>query len=201
MKPGIGGEVRFTLRHAEVSISMGNRIGKTIERYRKSLGKTQDQLGAMYSVTGPAIFKFEKGYVKPSLELWMKIAYDSGLTPKKALLSWIKDKLPEQYLEVFESLEAESERAVAAQPARPAAGYSQYTDREALRKAVLCDPALPGALVELFRDDEFWALYKPRAIEIEHLVRFCNGFGEGTPDMYRDALRLVRQFIDQPKRG
>jgi len=173
---------------------MGNRIGKTIERYRKSLGKTQDQLGAMYSVTGPAIFKFEKGYVKPSLELWMKIAFDAGLTPIKALLCWIKDKLPEQYLEVFESMEAEGEKVETAGTRPP--GYSQYEDREALRKAVLCDPSLPSPLVELFRDDEFWALYKPRGTEVDHLVGFCRPFGEGTPDMYRDALRLIRQFLE-----
>lgn len=171
-----------------------NRIGKTIERYRKSLGKTQDQLGSMYSVTGPAVFKFEKGYVKPSLELWMKIAYDAGLTPKKSLLCWIKDKLPEQYVEILDSLEQTGEGAAA--EANRTHGYSQIEDREALRKAVLCDPALPGAMVELFRDDEFWALYKPRGAEIDHLVRFCLVFREGTPDMYRDALRLVRQFLD-----
>jgi len=171
-----------------------NRIGKTIERYRKALGKTQDQLGSMYSVTGPAVFKFEKGYVKPSLELWMKIAYDAGLTPKKSLLCWIKDKLPEQYVEILDSLEQTGEGAVA--DANRSTGYSQIEDREALRKAVLCDPALPGALVELFRDDEFWALYKPRGTEIDHLVRFCSQFREGTPDMYRDALRLIRQFLD-----
>lgn len=175
---------------------MGNRIGKTIERYRKSLGKTQDQLGAMYSVTGPAIFKFEKGYVKPSLELWMKIAYDAGLTPRKALLCWIKDKLPDEYLEIFESIErGEPEKAEGGKEAQPQ-GYRQYQDREALRKAVLCDPSLPGALIELFRDDEFWSLYKPTGEEIDHLLRICEPFGEGTKDMYCDVLRLVRQFLE-----
>ncbi|MBM3333283.1 helix-turn-helix transcriptional regulator [Candidatus Sumerlaeota bacterium] len=173
---------------------MGNQIGKTIERYRRSLGKTQDQLGAMYSVTGPAIFKFEKGYVKPSLELWMKIAYDAGLTPKKSLLFWIKDKLPDKYLEVFESIEADAERIETGEPKQP--GYVRYEDREALRKAVLCDPSLPGPLVELFRDDEFWSLYKPRGIEIDHLIGCIASFGEGTTDMYRDALRLIRQFVE-----
>jgi len=177
---------------------MGNRIGKTVERYRKSLNKTQDQLGAMYSVTGPAIFKFEKGYVKPSLELWMKIAYDAGLTPKKALLCWIKDKLPEQYVEILEGLEAEGEKTEAGGQPRPT-GYSQVEDRDALRKAVLCDPALPGTLIELFRNDEFWALYKPSGVEIDRLARFLQGFPEGTPDMYRDALRLIRQFLDLSK--
>jgi DNA-binding XRE family transcriptional regulator len=173
---------------------MGNRIGKTIERYRKSLGKTQDQLGAMYSVTGPAIFKFEKGYVKPSLELWMKIAYDAGLTPKKALLCWLKDKLPEQYLEIFESIENPVEAGAGGE--KNTQTYSQHEDREALRKAVLCDPALPGTLIELFRDDEFWSLYKPTGVEIDHLVRFIGPFSEGSPDMYRDALRLIRQFLE-----
>lgn len=171
-----------------------NRIGKTIERYRKSLGKTQDQLGAMYSVTGPAIFKFEKGYVKPSLELWMKIAYDAGLTPRKALVCWIKDKLPEQYVEIFKSIESEAERGEAAEE-KPQ-GYSQHQDRETLRKAVLCDPSLPGNLIELLRDEEFWALYKPKGVEIDQLVRLCTPFPEGTPDMYRDALRLIRQFVE-----
>jgi len=169
---------------------MENRIGKTIERYRKSLSKTQDQLGAMYSVTGPAIFKFEKGYVKPSLELWMRIAYDAGLTPKKALLCWIKDKLPEQYLEIFESLES-GERPEMLSTKQ---GYAQYQERESLRKALLCDPALPANLVELFRDDEFWSLYKPRGGEVDHLLRMYGSFGEGTRDMYREALRLIRQF-------
>ncbi|KPL11670.1 hypothetical protein AMJ85_03390 [candidate division BRC1 bacterium SM23_51] len=176
---------------------MDNRIGKTIERYRKSLAKTQDQLGAMYSVTGPAIFKFEKGYVKPSLELWMKIAYDAGLTPRKALLCWIKDKLPEQYLDIFESIETSGEKVEAAEEERQ--GYSQYEDRDALRKAVLCDPSLAGTLIELFRDDEFWSLYKPTGVEIDHLVRFCAPLAEGAADMYRDALRLIRRFLELGK--
>ena len=59
---------------------MDNRIGKTIERYRKSLGKTQDQLGAMYSVTGPAIFKFEKGYVKPVVRV-LDLSYAEAQSP------------------------------------------------------------------------------------------------------------------------
>ena len=178
---------------------MENRIGKTIERYRKSLGKTQDQLGAMYNVTGPAIFKFEKGYVKPSLDLWMKLAYDAGLTPKKALLCWIKDKLPEQYLEIFESIESAS-MAEPGEGAKAAAGYAQYEDREALRKAVLCDPALPSTLVELFNNDEFWSLYKPTGVEIDHLLRLIGPLKEGTIDMYRDALRLIRQFVELEKK-
>jgi DNA-binding XRE family transcriptional regulator len=173
---------------------MGKRIGKTIERYRKSLSKTQDQMGAMYSVTGPAIFKFEKGYVKPSLELWMRIAYDAGLTPKKALLYWIKDKLPEQYLEIFESIEADQQGKASS---TASAGYANYDDPQAMRKAVLCDPNLPAPLIELFRDDEFWGLYKPRGAEIDQLVRMYAPFDEGSEDMYREALRLIRLFLDR----
>ncbi len=176
---------------------MGNEIGKTIERYRKLLNKTQDQLGAMYSVTAPAIFKFEKGYVTPSLDLWMKIAYDAGLTPKTSLLYWIKDKLPPQYRGIIEEMERASEKP--ASGAAPPTRYSSITDREALRKALLCDPTIPAPLVELFRDDEFWAVYRPRGEELDHLIRFVSAFGEGTLDMYRDALRLVRQFLEISK--
>lgn len=171
---------------------MANRIGKTIERYRKSLGKTQDQLGTMYSVTGPAIFKFEKGYVKPSLELWMRVAYDAGLTPRNALMCWIKDKLPEQFLEILESIEEGPEKSESS----ASQAYAGQSGRDELRKAVLCDPTLPGGVIELVRDDEFWSLYKPTGAEIDHLLRMYGGFDEGTPDMYREALRLIRQFLE-----
>ena len=38
-------------------------IGTKITELRKTLGLTQDQFGVRYGVSGPAVFKFEKGFV------------------------------------------------------------------------------------------------------------------------------------------
>ena len=59
---------------------MKNYLGTIIFNSRQDEDLTQDQYGSRYGVSGPAIFKFEKGYVKPSLELWLKMAKDAGYT-------------------------------------------------------------------------------------------------------------------------
>lgn len=48
---------------------MKKYIGGIIYKSRKSRKLTQDEFGEIYGVSGPAIFKFEKGYVRPSLKL------------------------------------------------------------------------------------------------------------------------------------
>ena len=76
---------------------MSNLLGQKIQQLRRKLRLTQDQFGSRYSVSGPAIFKFEKGYVNPSLELWLKMAKDCGLDERDGVLLWTKCKLPEKY--------------------------------------------------------------------------------------------------------
>ena len=80
---------------------MDNVFGEAIHRHRTDMGLTQDQFGARYEVTGPAIFKFEKGYVKPSLELWLRMAKDCEIPEKRAVLLWIKSRLPEEYQDLI----------------------------------------------------------------------------------------------------
>ena len=60
---------------------MKNYLGDIIFEYRKKVNLTQDQYGSKYRVSGPAVFKFEKGYVKPSLELWLKMAAEMEYFP------------------------------------------------------------------------------------------------------------------------
>ena len=74
-----------------------SEIGTLIADSRSNLGLTQDQFGRKYNVSGPAIFKFEKSYVSPSLELWLQIAKDIGLTEQVAVILWVKSKLPKKY--------------------------------------------------------------------------------------------------------
>src|SRR5690242_16637083 len=81
---------------------MKNYLGEIIYNARQKENLTQDQYGSRYSVSGPAIFKFEKGYVKPSLDLWLRMSLDAGISERRAVLLWVKSKLPEKYQEYIE---------------------------------------------------------------------------------------------------
>src|SRR5262245_57470835 len=77
-------------------------IGDILFKYRSSLNETQDEFGKRYQVSAPAIFKFEKAYVKPAMKLWIKMAQDAGVPQKRAVLLWAKAKLPRQYQEYLD---------------------------------------------------------------------------------------------------
>src|ERR1035437_8999574 len=78
-------------RYAETTSALGARI----MNYRKERDLTQSDLAVRFNVSGPAIFKFEKGFVTPSLQLWLKIATGMGIPEKEAVLVWVREKLPE----------------------------------------------------------------------------------------------------------
>ena len=54
-----------TLGAGEEIEIMESFLGEIIYQSRLKLGMTQDQYGAKYDVSGPAVFKFEKGFVRP----------------------------------------------------------------------------------------------------------------------------------------
>ncbi|MBI1784372.1 helix-turn-helix transcriptional regulator, partial [Candidatus Sumerlaeota bacterium] len=92
---------------------MKNYLGDIIYQSRLDQDLTQDQYGAKYNVSGPAIFKFEKGYVRPSLALWLRMAMDAGISERRSVLLWLKSKLPENYqdyIELQSAAVAETER-------------------------------------------------------------------------------------------
>ncbi|HBF33487.1 TPA: hypothetical protein DDW35_02865 [Candidatus Sumerlaeota bacterium] len=171
---------------------MKSEIGALIAECREKSGLTQDQFGQKYSVSGPAIFKFEKGYVKPSLDLWLQFAKDLSITEQQAVLLWIKAKLPKKY-QAFISLEAPVVR-------EDAKGYGRkskldgITDATKAREVVLSERTMPKGLKRLLKDDDLWELYKPQASEITTLAVVFGKLGDGTKSSYREALRLVREF-------
>ena len=63
-------------------ISPEKALGDIIYKVRKALDLTQDQYGVRHNVTGPAVFKFEKAFMRPSLPLWLAMA----LEPRHQLL-------------------------------------------------------------------------------------------------------------------
>ncbi len=175
---------------------MKNYLGEIIYNNRQKEDLTQDQYGARYSVSGPAIFKFEKGYVKPSLDLWLKMAADSGLSERRAVLLWVKSKLPEEYQEYIElqsAAVAESEAEYARKKGKKV-DYSKFESREQMREQMDKDKAMPKGLRDLLEDDELWSLYKPTGHELNMLRDLFGPLGRGTKQAYREALRLVREF-------
>lgn len=175
---------------------MKNYLGEIIYNSRQKENLTQDQYGARYNVSGPAIFKFEKGYVKPSLELWLKMAADAGLSERRSVLLWVKSKLPDEYQEYIElqsAAVAESEAEYAKKKGKKP-DYSKFETREQMREQTDKDKSIPKGLKELLDDDELWALYKPTGHEINLMRDLFGPLGRGSRTAYREALRLIREF-------
>lgn len=91
-------------------IPPGNDLGEVIYKQRMALDLTQDEFGQRYAISGPAIFKFEKGYVRPSLGLWLRMSADAELSERRAVLLWLKSKLPEQYRQYVDLSPASTDR-------------------------------------------------------------------------------------------
>jgi len=175
---------------------MNNYLGDIIFESRQKENLTQDQYGQKYDVSGPAIFKFEKGYVKPSLELWLKMAADAEISRRRAVLLHVKSKLPEQfqdYIELQSAAVAEKEVESAKKKGNKP-DYSKLDNREQMRDVFGKDKTLPKELRELLEDDELWALYKPTGHEINTLRDMFSPLGKGSKTAYREALRLIREF-------
>jgi DNA-binding XRE family transcriptional regulator len=82
-------------------------LAQFIQIHRKEEALTQDAFGARYGVSGPAIFKFERGYVNPSLDLWLSISKDCGVPRDAAVLLWAQAKLPSEHHTLLDDLIAE----------------------------------------------------------------------------------------------
>ena len=173
---------------------MKTEIGELIADSRSHLNLTQDQFGRKYGVSGPAIFKFEKSYVKPSLVLWLQMARDLGVDEKKAVLMWVRAKLPKKY-QAFVNLEPAAVQEKPAAYKGKAPKPKKLPSAEELRKAILADRSAPKGLKALLKDDDIWNLYKPKAGEIELRRTTFGTLGDGNKSTFREALRLVREFV------
>ncbi|GEM_PF-493141 len=184
---------------SETGTSMKSYLGEIIYDHRRSLDLTQDEYGSRYGISGPAVFKFEKGFVRPSLELWLRMAADAGVPERRAVLLWLKSKLPERlqdYVELF-GLPAMPKARGGKAPAKrkdEIVNYAAFESREEMRAAAERDKTLPKGLRDLLDDPELWALYKPTGHEINMLRDIFGPLGRGSREAYREALRLIREF-------
>lgn len=163
-------------------------IGEYIAKSRVDMALTQDQFGKKYSVSGPAIFKFEKSYVKPSLDLWLKMAKDIKLKEAEAVLMWVRAKLPSKF-QAFVSLEPAT-----AKETKKAGKAKKAPSPDVVRTEVLANRATAKGLKTLLKDDDLWALYQPTSAEIRVLADVFGSLGAGTKSSFRQALQLIRTF-------
>ena len=169
---------------------MAKIIASRLLRYRKKVQLTQDEFGHQYSVSGPAVFKFEKGYVVPSLELWLKMAAGMGIPVKTAVLMHVHDKLPEEQREltgIAAMIDAEGESPLGRD------NFKKLKKTE-LREAVANHKWLPEGLREFAASHELWTMYSPSGEEVNLLRDVFGPLGEGTARDFCDGLRLVREF-------
>lgn len=172
---------------------MKNEIGGLIAKSRTKFGLTQDQFGRKYNVSGPAIFKFEKGYVKPSLDLWLQIAKDMDVEEQQAVLMWVRAKLPRKF-QNFISLDTPAVKEPEITFGKGKTKIDKMKDPEEARKYVMQDRSAPKGLKRLLKDEDLWSLYKPQVHEISMLANVFGKLGDGSKSSFREALRLVREF-------
>ena len=172
-------------------------IGDVIFATRREQKLTQDQYGAKYGISGPAVFKFEKNYVRPSLNLWLRMAKDAGMAERRAVLLWVKNRLPEpydEYIDLQSVAVAERQAGYAKSKKGRKPDYAKIDTREEMREVAEKDQSLPSGLGELLADDELWALYKPTGHEINTLRDIFGPLGRGSKASFREALRVIRDF-------
>jgi transcriptional regulator with XRE-family HTH domain len=176
-------------------------LGEFIRQDRQTKDLTQDEYGMKFDVSGPAIFKFERGFVRPSLKLWMEIAKGLDIPERRAALLWLKESLPkayQQYLQInHDAPKPSSSRGKTAGRGADRSGacdYSRFDRTGEMRAAIAEDPDLPAPLREMLDDDILWSAFKPTGHEVNFLRDLIAPLGRGSVPAYRDALLLIREF-------
>ncbi|MBN1518121.1 helix-turn-helix transcriptional regulator [Candidatus Sumerlaeota bacterium] len=179
---------------------MESHLASRIKILRQRNALTQDQFGAKYNVSGPAVYKFEKGYVHPSLKLWLRFALDCGLSEKQTILLWIKSKLPERYREHI-AIDDEG-RLLKEDCQEDLPAYLHRMDRKQMREAIAQAEDLPRGLRELLlQDDELWRVFQPTGFEIYSVAEKFGMYPDAPPSAFADALRNIRIFLRQTRLG
>jgi transcriptional regulator with XRE-family HTH domain len=166
-------------------------LGARIMKYRKSHKLTQADLADRYKVSGPAIFKFEKGFVTPSLRLWQQIAADIGIAEKEAVLLWVREKLPSR----LHGFVTEAPVLNVASLKKDLEGVSKESDsQKKLRDAILKNPEISPSLKKFVSQSEIWRIMKPTHKELIFLVELDKAFPLLTVEQFRDALLVGREI-------
>jgi DNA-binding XRE family transcriptional regulator len=159
--------------------------------YRKERDLTQSDLAVRFNVSGPAIFKFEKGFVTPSLQLWLKIATGMGMPEKEAVLVWVREKLPVNMRKMVDEttvLDVNGLRDTLL--ALPETDDVHRKVRDVLNE----NPDLSPVLKTFAAAPAFWDVLKPSVKEALFLVDLTQQANVSTVEQLRDAVLLGRSI-------
>jgi len=163
--------------------------------FRKSNKLTQADLAQRYEVSGPAVFKFEKGFVTPSLKLWQKIAADMDIPEKEAVLLWIKEKLPVRmhpHLTISAALDVDALKVELEKAGK------DPSPQEAIREVVLANPDITPSLKNFASERAMWSVFKPTLKEVLFLVEIDHHLPRLSVNQFRDLL-VVARAIQNPE--
>ncbi|MFP4382112.1 MAG: helix-turn-helix domain-containing protein [Candidatus Sumerlaeia bacterium] len=170
-------------------------LGTRIMDFRKSNHLTQADLADRYEISGPAVFKFEKGFVTPSLKLWQKMAKDMDIPEKEAVLIWVKEKLParmhkmirERSVLDMEEMKKQLEEA-----------SKEQDSSAAMRSIILGNPDITPSFQEFVSEKTVWEIMKPTLEEVVFLIEIDQWMPRLTVDQFRDLL-IVARAIRKPE--
>jgi len=166
-------------------------LGARIMKFRKSHGLTQADLAERYKVSGPAIFKFEKGFVIPSLKLWLAISSDMGIPEKEAVLVWVREKMPAR----FHSLvKAKPSFDVAPLRAELEAMAKDTPGLKRMREVILSHPEISPSLKKFVGNNEMWNIFKPTSKELLFLIELDKTYTLISLRQFREAMIVARQI-------
>ena len=172
---------------AKYNESISN-LGARIMKFRKSHNLTQADLAERYKVSGPAIFKFEKGFVTPSLKLWQVIASDMGIPEKEAVLIWVKEKLPARFHSLVRSKPSFDVTTLRKEL------ESKGKDQKEMRETILGNPEISPSLKKFVGNNEMWSIFKPTSKELLFLVDLDKTFPLISLLQFREAMIVARQI-------
>jgi DNA-binding XRE family transcriptional regulator len=172
-----------------------SELGSRIMEFRKSNKLTQADLAQRYEVSGPAVFKFEKGFVTPSLKLWQKIAADMDIPEKEAVLLWIKEKLPVRmhpHLLISAALDVDALKVELEKAGK------DPSPQEAIQEVIVANPDITPSLKNFASERAMWRIFKPTLKEVLFLVEIDHHLPRLSVNQFRDLL-VVARAIQNPE--
>ena len=175
-------------RYSEIPTSP---LAARLMSFRKKNHLTQADLAVRYGVSGPAIFKFEKGFVLPSLRLWQKMAADMDIPDKEAILMWIREKVPPRLTSHLKIGCSPDISTLIEQITAVPDGASAYQKRGAL---IIENPDVSPSLKRFISESKMWEIFKPCLEEIVFLIEIDQQMDRLNTNQYRDLLVVARSI-------
>lgn len=166
-------------------------VGDRIVQFRKARNLTQVALADRYKVSAPAIFKFEKGFISPSLKLWLKMAADMGIPEREAVLTWVRDRLPEKHRKIIPDVSRTDPTDLKRRMQKHSNGSES---RETIRDLILNHPDISPSLKAFLSEERIWKILQLSADEMEFLIDLDRRYPRISIEQFREAVLCGREI-------